>query len=107
MSFIASKPAHWKIFIAILFVIASVGAAAPGAAQNKLLSSHTFPDLPIKEFQNQHLKGSVTNDRKVLLGSIGSDLWHGATDPRDEFWMITDRGPNGQVVVEGKNRRTF
>jgi hypothetical protein len=41
------------------------------------------------------------------LGSIGSDLWHGATDPRDEFWMITDRGPNGQVVVEGKNRRTF
>ena len=107
MSFIASKPAHWKIFIAILFVIASVGAAAPGAAQNKLLSSHTFPDLPIKEFQNQHLKGSVANDRKVLLGSIGSDLWHGATDPRDEFWMLTDRGPNGQVVVEGKNRRTF
>ena len=107
MSFIASKPAHWKIFIAILFVIASVGAAAPSAAQNKLLSSHTFPDLPIKEFQNQHLKDSVANDRKVLLGSIGSDLWHGATDPRDEFWMITDRGPNGQVVVEGKNRRTF
>jgi len=107
MSFIASKPAHWKIFIAILFVIASVGAAAPGAAQNKLLSSHIFPDLPIKEFQNQHLKGSVANDRKVLLGSIGSDLWHGATDPRDEFWMITDRGPNGQVVIEGKNRRTF
>ena len=107
MSSIASKPAHWRIFIANLFVIASVGAAAPSTAQNKLVSSHTFPDLPIKEFQNHHLKDSVANDRKVLLGSIGSDLWHGATDPRDEFWMITDRGPNGQVVVEGKNRRTF
>jgi hypothetical protein len=111
MFFIASKRAHWKIFIANLFVIASVGAAAPSMAQNKLVSSHTFPDLPIKEFQNHHLKGSVkgsvANDRKVLLGSVGSDLWHGATDSRDEFWMITDRGPNGQIVVEGRNRRTF
>ena len=107
MSFIASKPAHWKIFIAILFVIASVGAAAPGAAQNKLLSSHIFPDLPIKEFQNKYFTNSVVNDRKVLLGSVGSDLWHGPGDVRDEFWMLTDRGPNGQVTVDGKNRRTF
>jgi hypothetical protein len=107
MSFIASKPAHWKIFIAILFVIASVGAAAPGAAQNKLLSSHNFPDLSIKEFQNKYFTNSVVNDRKVLLGSVGSDLWHGPGDVRDEFWMLTDRGPNGQVTVDGKNRRTF
>jgi hypothetical protein len=49
----------------------------------------------------------VANDRKVLLGSVGSDLWHGPKDPRDEFWMITDRGPNGQIAVDGKNRRTF
>jgi hypothetical protein len=42
-----------------------------------------------------------------LLGSVGSDLWHGPTDAPDEFWMVTDRGPNGQVRVDGKRRRTF
>src|SRR5262249_39205951 len=28
-------------------------------------------------------------------------------DKADEFWMITDRGPNGQIKVDNKNRRTF
>jgi hypothetical protein len=93
--------------MANLFLITSVGAAAPSTAQNKLVSSHTFPDLSIKEFQNKYFTNSVVNDRKVLLGSVGSDLWHGPGDVRDEFWMLTDRGPNGQIVVEGKNRRTF
>ena len=37
----------------------------------------------------------------------GSDLWRGPGDPADEFWMVTDRGPNGQVRVDGANRRTF
>lgn len=107
MSTVESTPKPWKVFMASLIVVAAAGVAAPCAAQNKLLSTHTFPDLSIKEFQNKHLKNSVANDRKVLLGSVGSDLWHGATDPRDEFWMITDRGPNGQFRVDGRNRRTF
>jgi hypothetical protein len=92
--------AFWLIFIAIL-------TAQPVPAQNRVIGTYTFPDTPIKEFQNKAFPGSVTNDRKVLLGSTGSDLWHGPKDPRDEFWMVTDRGPNGQIAVDGKNRRTF
>ncbi|MET0500189.1 MAG: esterase-like activity of phytase family protein [Candidatus Binatia bacterium] len=79
----------------------------PSLAQNKVIATYTLPDTPIKAFQNTALPGNVANDRKVLLGSVGSDLWHGSKDPRDEFWMITDRGPNGQIAVDGKNRRTF
>jgi Esterase-like activity of phytase len=74
---------------------------------NKVIATYTLPDTPIKPFQNAALPSSVANDRKVLLGSVGSDLWHGPTDPQDEFWMLTDRGPNGQIKVDGTNRRTF
>jgi hypothetical protein len=81
--------------------------AEPALAQNRVIGTYTFSDTPIKEFQNKIFPNSVVNDRKVLLGSIGSDLWHGPKDASDEFWMVTDRGPNGQIAVEGKNRRTF
>jgi Esterase-like activity of phytase len=81
--------------------------AQPAFAQNKVIATYTFPDIPIKEFYNKLFPQSVANDRKVLLGSIGSDLWRGPKDPRDEFWVVTDRGPNGQIRVDGSNRRTF
>jgi hypothetical protein len=74
---------------------------------NKVIASFTLPDTPLKPFQTAVIPGSIVNDRKVLLGSVGSDLWHGPTDARDEFWMLTDRGPNGQIKVDGRNRRTF
>jgi Esterase-like activity of phytase len=77
------------------------------AAQNRVIASYTLPDTPIKTFHNAVFPGSVANDRKVLLGSVGSDLWRSPKDAADEFWMITDRGPNGQIKVDGKNRRTF
>jgi hypothetical protein len=76
-------------------------------AEDKVTDIYTFPDVPIKELHNKVLPGSVADDRKVLLGSVGSDLWRGPKDPRDEFWMVTDRGPNGQIKVDGTNRRTF
>jgi len=43
-------------------------------AQNKIIGSYTFPDTPIKELQNKILPGQISNDLKVLLGSVGSDL---------------------------------
>jgi hypothetical protein len=79
----------------------------PTEAQNKVVGTYTLPDTPIKSFQNAAFPGSVANDRKVLLGSVGSDLWRGPTDAPGEFWMLSDRGPNGQIRVDGKNRRTF
>src|SRR5918996_5735946 len=90
----------WLALVAVLIPY-------PSFAQNQLIATCTLPDTPIKAFQNAVLPGSVANDRKILLGSVGSDLWHGANDPQDEFWMITDRGPNGQIKVAGANRRTF
>jgi hypothetical protein len=90
----------WLVFAAALI-------PQPSSAQDKVVATYTLPDTPIKAFQNAVLPGSVVNDRKVLLGSVGSDLWHGPKDPPNEFWMITDRGPNGQFLVDGKNRRTF
>jgi hypothetical protein len=88
-------------------VFAAALVPRPSLAQDKVIATYTLPDTPIKPFQNAVLPGSVVNDRKILLGSVGSDLWHGPKDPRDEFWMVTDRGPNGQIAVDGKNRRTF
>jgi hypothetical protein len=79
----------------------------PIEAQNRVIAAYTLPDIPIKTFQNAVIPGSVANDRKVLLGSVGSDLWRAPDDPPGEFWMLTDRGPNGQVKVDRKNRRTF
>ncbi len=67
----------------------------------------TLPDLALADVQNAVLPASIPNDRQILLGGIGSDLWRSATDPADEFWVITDRGPNGQIEVDGTNRRTF
>jgi hypothetical protein len=68
---------------------------------------YTLPETPLGALQNSVLENSIENDRGFLLGGIGSDLWHGASDPADEFWMITDRGPNGQIEVDTSNRRTF
>jgi Esterase-like activity of phytase len=94
-------------FIGIWLLVCAVPVVQPVFAQNKVGAAYTFPDIPIKEFHNKLFPQSVANDRKVLLGSVGSDLWRGPKDPRDEFWMVTDRGPNGQIRVDGSNRRTF
>lgn len=103
-----SNPTLPKIIvISMCTIFADMLIAQPSAAQNKVIGTYTFAETPIKEFQNKLLPKSIANDRKVLLGSIGSDLWHGPKDARDEFWMITDRGPNGQIAVDNRNRRTF
>ena len=81
-----------------------VGAASPAG---RVTGVFTLPDTPIAQFQNARLPGSVVNDRKLLLGGIGSDVWHQPGDPPDQFWMMTDRGPNGQILVELQTRRTF
>ncbi len=105
------KPACKSTFGILLFFLcansASLFQPAELYAQGQIKAIYRFPDLSIKEFQNAKFPGSVENDRKVLLGSVGSDLWRNASDAPGEFWMVTDRGPNGQVRVDGKNRRTF
>ena len=105
-----AKVLFWLLFVLVLIPHPSAAqdkVIATYSLPNKVIATYTLPDTPIKPFQTAVLPGSIANDRKVLLGSVGSDLWHGPTDPQDEFWMLTDRGPNGQIKVDGTNRRTF
>jgi hypothetical protein len=63
----------------------------------------TFPDQGLASFQNALLPGSVSNDRKLRMGSFGSDIFRAHGDQGNTFWMMSDRGPNGQPG----GRRTF
>lgn len=76
--------------------------AQAGRLTNTITNTYTLADLGLRQVEQ-----GIVNDRGLLLGGIGSDLWHQPGGPADEFWMITDRGPNGQIKVNGANRRTF
>ncbi|MFE0175426.1 esterase-like activity of phytase family protein [Streptomyces sp. NPDC059002] len=65
----------------------------------------TLGNIPLGAFSNSLLPGTVADDRGVDLGGIGSDLYPAGR--KGEFWTVTDRGPNGQIKVDGKKRRTF
>ncbi len=81
--------------------------AAAQEPAGTIVGTYTLPDLAIADVQNEVLPESVTNDRAILLGGVGSDMWRSADDAENEFWLITDRGPNGQIRVDDANRRTF
>ena len=78
-------------------------AAAPAAAEVLVDKSATLPAIPLAEFQNAQLPGSISDDRGVLLGGIGSGLFRVG---KNEYWTITDRGPNGEPEPPG-GVRTF
>jgi len=54
----------------------------------------TLPDIPLADFQNALLPDSIKDDRGVQLGSIGSGLFPLGGN---EYWTVTDRGPNPEV----------
>ncbi|MFD5010540.1 esterase-like activity of phytase family protein [Streptomyces chartreusis] len=95
-----------------LAVIAALVAAGPAAAGTgdrhgdaHVVGTATLGDIPLGAFSNGLLPGSVDNDRGVDLGGIGSDIYPAGR--KGEFWTVTDRGPNGQIKVDGTKRRTF
>ncbi|MCI3934736.1 esterase-like activity of phytase family protein [Streptomyces sp. AN091965] len=86
----------------------AIGAPADSGHQGgaaRVTSQATLGDIPLGEFSNRLLPGTVRNDRGVDLGGIGSDIYPAGR--KGEFWTVTDRGPNGQIKVDGKKRRTF
>jgi hypothetical protein len=94
--------------IAAIAVGAALALAQPSfAAPHGKESGGTLPRIPLAQFQNKLLPGSIADDRGVALGGVGSDLFHEPGAPADEFWAITDRGPNGTVTVDGEERTTF
>ncbi|MEV8632423.1 esterase-like activity of phytase family protein [Streptosporangium sp. NPDC051023] len=79
-------------------------AAPADAAQDRapqVTSDVTLPAPDLAAFE----PGIVKNDRGVKLGGVGSGLY--PADRPGEYWLVTDRGPNGEPKVNGEKRRTF
>ena len=64
------------------------------SATATVTKTSTLPDIPLGDFQNELLPESITDDRGVKLGSIGSGLFPLGGN---EYWTVTDRGPNPEV----------
>ncbi|TCO44069.1 phytase-like protein with esterase activity [Kribbella antiqua] len=97
-------------FIASASVFVAAAVLASGGAQAAVSAPHvvnaaTLPGIPLGSFSNALLPGTVANDRGIKLGGVGSDLF--PAERPGEFWTVTDRGPNGQIKVDGVSRRTF
>jgi len=63
-------------------------------ATGTVTKTSTLPDIPLGRFQNALLPDSIADDRGVQLGSIGSGLFPLGGN---EYWTVTDRGPNPEV----------
>ncbi|MBO3751771.1 esterase-like activity of phytase family protein [Streptosporangiaceae bacterium NEAU-GS5] len=90
-----------RILAAVLAALVIPGTAVAAAPKPvKVVKDVTIPPFPLAGLQP-----SIANDRGIKLGGIGSGLFPG---PRDgDYWMVTDRGPNGQPTVNGQKVRTF
>ncbi|WP_206060609.1 esterase-like activity of phytase family protein [Nonomuraea basaltis] len=76
-------------------------ATASSGRQPRVLSDVTLPAPDLAAFQ----AGIVKESRGVKLGGVGSGLFPAGR--RGEYWMVTDRGPNGEPKINGEKRRTF
>ncbi|MEU9451930.1 esterase-like activity of phytase family protein [Streptomyces sp. NPDC048277] len=90
--------------LAAALVAAGTATASP-SGEAQVVRTATLGDIPLGTFSNALLPGSVDNDRGIDLGGIGSDIYPAGR--KGEYWTVTDRGPNGQIKVDGKKRRTF
>jgi len=80
--------------------------SSAAAQEWKALSTYQLKDVRLGEFLKDKMKLDV-DDHGIRLGGVGSGLWRSPLDGKNVFWMITDRGPNGQIVVGTQTRRTF
>ncbi len=93
-------------------VVGAIGLAAwvwsgpvVGAAGPQIIQTAELADQALGTFYNRLMTSAmdaITNDRGVRLGSLSSDLFHDPSESYNEFWTVTDRGPNGNPSV-----RTF
>jgi Esterase-like activity of phytase len=110
-----------RSFVLVLLMLTAHSLPSDGGTENPestqadhtkpteatIIANYTLPEISLGPFQNAVLPNSITNDRKLQVGAIGSDMWHGRNDPPNEFWLVSDRGPNGLGTVGGQRRRTF
>ncbi|NWF31161.1 esterase-like activity of phytase family protein [Streptomyces sp. PKU-EA00015] len=96
--------------LAVIAAVAVAGTATGAQTKDRpteprVTATAALGDIPLAEFSNSLLPGTVDDDRGVDLGGIGSDIY--PADREGEFWTVTDRGPNGLITVDGTKRRTF
>ncbi|GAA3093535.1 esterase-like activity of phytase family protein [Streptosporangium carneum] len=85
---------------ALTTTVAGPAAATP-VRTPRVTSDVTLPAPSLAAFE----PGIVKDDRGVKLGGVGSGLY--PAERPGEYWMVTDRGPNGEPKVNGEKRRTF
>ncbi|MGW3204829.1 esterase-like activity of phytase family protein [Streptomyces sp. NPDC001135] len=90
--------------LSAVLVAAGTATAAP-SRDARVIRTATLGEIPLGPFSNALLPGSVDDDHGVKLGGIGSDIY--PAGHQGEYWTVTDRGPNGQIKVNGTKRRTF
>jgi hypothetical protein len=96
-----------KFIFASLAAVALVVPQAVFAADTPvLISTAVVPDVALKLASNSDIANSVADDQGVLLGGLGSDLYHIPGDAADIFYAITDRGPNNDTVQPDKSAGT-
>lgn len=82
---------------ALLATLTLAGISSLGAGSWKVEATYELPSIPLSGFLDEHTGQAGVNDHSIKLGGIGSDLWHSKeNDGPGIYWMITDRGPNGE-----------
>ncbi|GAA0357431.1 esterase-like activity of phytase family protein [Microbispora corallina] len=95
------RPVFAGLALAAALAVSVPGTASAAPAPGpSVVTDVTIPAPALKAIQP-----SIADDHGVKLGGVGSGLFPG--DRPGEFWMVTDRGPNGQPTVDGEKRRTF
>lgn len=97
-----------KKIIAAALAVALIQTPIAGIAAEgpTLISTATLADISLKSASNANIADLVGDDQGILLGGIGSDLYHNPKDPKDVFYVITDRGPNNDTVQPDKSAGT-
>ena len=80
-----------------ILVLLLTGSLCLTAQSWKVESTYTLGNIGLSEFLATHPDLQGVDDHGIDLGGIGSDLWHSkGSDGPGIYWMITDRGPNGE-----------
>ena len=85
---------------ALVAVMSTARASGPSVIQTAELA-----DQALGTFYNRLVTSpidQITDDRGIRLGSLSSDLFNDPSESYNEFWTVTDRGPNGNPSL-----RTF
>jgi hypothetical protein len=86
---------------------AAAASVAPAPGHPKLLFRVKLDAGTLAALQNPVFPGSIAGGTTLDVGSLFSSLDHSPLDPPDVFWAASDRGPNGEHVVDGQTRRVL